>query len=550
MVGACAMPPEKAEQCGEAHSPFAGPAWGKVAPWVLVGAALFLFFFQLGRRELDASHEARAALNARWYLDHRQWGPSHLPDGTLEAQKPPGYYWAVAACTRWLGLDSPNAWTTRLPAALSGLAVIGAILGLTAWRGCRAEGQLATLLLVTMAAFVWLSRTARTDAALGSAIALGLLALEGGRGATGWRGVAWLVSASVCFAWGWLIKGPMAVVLPGAVLACRLAMEPKNPGLWRWAFWGGCALVAGSLAAWPWYWRADLVTDGQFGAEFFGLHHVGRGLGGSRLRGHPFWFYLGQLPLSALPASLLIPGACWLWWRRRGGDPGNPSEALGRWGLAWVLGGLVLLSLARFKRADYLVPLFPGLALWLGCALGPACRQWARQASPGRMRGLAYGAACGLGLWCAGWWCWWARQEGAGPGDRAVLAETIRMNRQAGGRLVFFQVEDHLLAHALGLPFETLVTWSPLLEAATRFGGVLVVTEPERLGEGWFVAPSMRVQTIARSPHDPDDKAVGKPLVCVRLEASAPVPGTKERADAAVSTTAIVDRTALHAGDH
>lgn len=547
MVGACAMPPEKAEPGREAYSPPVWTGWGKVAPWGVVGAALFLLFFQLGRRELDASHEARAALNAQWYLDHRQWGPSHLPDGTLEAQKPPGYYWAVAAGTRWLGLDRPNEWTTRLPAALSGLAVVGALLGLTAWRGCRAEGLLAALLLLTMAAFVWLSRTARTDAALSCAIALGLLALEGGRGATGWSGIAWWMSAAVCFAWGWLVKGPMAVVLPGAVLACRLAMEPKNQSLWRWVFWCGCALLAGSLAAWPWYLRADWVTDGQFGAEFFGLHHVGRGLGGSRLRGHPFWFYLGQLPLSALPASLLIPAAGWFWWHRRTGDPGNPSEALGRWGLAWVLGGLVLLSLARFKRADYLAPLFPGLALWLGCALWPACRKWASEASPGKVRGLVCGAACGLGLWSAGW-VWWAGRQGAGPADRAVLAETIRMNRQAAEGLVFFQVEDHLLAHALGLPFETVVTWSPLLEAASRSGGVVVVTEPERLAEGWFVAPAMRLQMIARSQGSPDRQAECKPLVCVRLEASAPLPGTKERADAAVPTTATIDRSALHAG--
>jgi len=507
---------------------------------------VFLLFFRLGDRDLDGSHEARAALNARWYLAHPGPGPSFLPDGTLEAQKPPAYYWAVAALTRLAGADAPDGWTTRLPAALSGLAVVLALGLLVGWRGGTAQGCLAAWLLLGMAAFVWLSRTARTDAPLGAAIALGLLALEAGRGTRAWVHGVWLLLASICFAAGWLIKGPMAVVLPAAVLLCRVAMEPKNYEVWRWAFGGGCALLVGSLLALPWFWHADQVSMGQFSTEFFGLHHVGRGLGGTRLREHPFWFYLAQFPISTLPASLLIPvGLAWCVRSQREHPRGD--RWLIRLGAAWVLGGLVLLSLARFKRADYLAPLFPGLALWLSAILWP----WCQSLESGLPRWKPLGRvalACALVVWCVGWGWWVSIPNQVALADRQELAASIGQTRGAGEHLVFFQVEDHLLAHHLGSDFETLVTWPPLREAAMQSGGVLVVTEPQRLAEGWFVDPSMRVDRLAMSAMVKPGQGTEKPLVCVRLQARAGNSKAEDRADAALPSSPIIERAALLVG--
>jgi len=513
---------------------------------ILPGLAFFLLFFRLGHRDLDGSHEARAALNARWYLDHPGPGPSFLPDGTLEAQKPPAYYWAVAALTRWLGADAPDAWTTRLPAALSGLAVVGALGLLVGWRGGLARGYLAAGLLLAMAAFVWLSRTARTDAPLGASIALGLLALEAGRGKRAWVYGLWLLLAALCFATGWLIKGPMAVVLPAAVLACRVALEPKNTAVWRWAFGGGCALLGGSLLALPWFWHADRVSMGQFSAEFFGLHHVGRGWGGTRLREHPFWFYLVQFPASTLPASLLIPVALWAAFRASAAQ-GPVDRGLARLGAAWVVGGLILLSLARFKRADYLAPLFPGLALWLSATLGPWC-QTLEIPLPQLITVRRVATALALWVWCAGWGWWVSLPNQVAVGDRVELAAAIGDARGAGDRLVFFQVEDHLLAHHLGASFETLVTWPPLREAASQPGGVLVVTEPERLGEGWFVDPSMRVNRLGPVAAVKLGQSTEKPLVCVRLRARTGTREAEDRADAALPSSPIAGGSALLVG--
>src|SRR4051794_23114744 len=84
----------------------------------LVVLSTTLFFRDLGGRDLWASHEARAAQNARRILDDGDWLQPRLYDDQPEYQKPAGYYWLVAA-VGWLrgGVD---AVAVRLPAAAAG----------------------------------------------------------------------------------------------------------------------------------------------------------------------------------------------------------------------------------------------------------------------------------------------------------------------------------------------------------------------------------------------------------------------------------------------
>src|SRR5438045_8795249 len=96
-----------------------------LSPCLLVSLSacllVLLFFARLGHRELYSSHEARAAQNAQRMLDTGEWGLPVLFDGQSDLQKPPGFYWLVAAAG-WLNGGEVNAWADRLPAAAAGLA--------------------------------------------------------------------------------------------------------------------------------------------------------------------------------------------------------------------------------------------------------------------------------------------------------------------------------------------------------------------------------------------------------------------------------------------
>src|SRR5262245_54285341 len=69
-----------------------------VAVLILIAVSAFLFLFRLGDRDLWSSHEGRAAQDAQTILEDGNWGLPHLFDRKyVDLQKPPLYYWLVAA---------------------------------------------------------------------------------------------------------------------------------------------------------------------------------------------------------------------------------------------------------------------------------------------------------------------------------------------------------------------------------------------------------------------------------------------------------------------
>ncbi|MGH7226583.1 MAG: glycosyltransferase family 39 protein, partial [Gemmataceae bacterium] len=110
-----------------------------------------------------SSHEARAAMDAQTILDDGDWGLPRLYDGRLELQKPPLYYWLVAALARLRG-GGVDAWAVRLPSAASALlCVLAVAVGLSIGRRRAAAGVLAAAVLATAVHFTWLARIGRID---------------------------------------------------------------------------------------------------------------------------------------------------------------------------------------------------------------------------------------------------------------------------------------------------------------------------------------------------------------------------------------------------
>src|SRR5438105_4732100 len=87
----------------------------------LIALSSPLFFYRLAERDLWSSHEARAAQDAQTMLLDQQWGMPRLFDRRPDLQKPPLYYWLVAAIARLRG-DTVDAWAVRLPAACAACA--------------------------------------------------------------------------------------------------------------------------------------------------------------------------------------------------------------------------------------------------------------------------------------------------------------------------------------------------------------------------------------------------------------------------------------------
>jgi hypothetical protein len=224
----------------------------------------------------------------------------------------------------------------------------------------------------------------------------------------------------------------------------------------------------------PWFLWADAQTDGRLVEVFFWKHNVERGLGGGTLAAHPWWFYGPRFAFDFLPWSVFLPAAGWLcvrrgWWHQ---DPEM------RFGFAWWLAVLFVLSCARFKRADYLLPAYPGAALFLG-AVAERCY---REMQGRRLLAFGFGtllAACVLG------WLVYAGDilpdRGEGREVRYLAAE-IRRRAPAPQLVLFFRTEAHALAFHVGRPIDTLLEWENLDIWAARPETYYVVMPAEYAG--------------------------------------------------------------------
>jgi 4-amino-4-deoxy-L-arabinose transferase-like glycosyltransferase len=429
----------------------------------------------------------------------------HLFDGRAELQKPPLYYWLVAAAGA-VGGGTVDAFDVRLPAAL---AAVGCVFGLVAlgWHYDRARaGLLAAVVLATAAHFTWLARIGRIDMPLtfttGVAASAGFLALRRRAAVTpGERvegGDGYLLVAYVAAAAGVLLKGPVGFLLPVAALAAYLVGEGEWPAAWEVRDWLALARRLGLrwglplvlVLTLPWFVAADEDTDGELFRVFFWYHNVARAIGGGHLRSNPWWFYGPQFFVDFLPWSPLVIGSAY-WVRRRGLLRDDP---LARFGLAWFLGVFTLLSCARFKRADYLLPAYPGAAVFLACVATRVARDWRR----GRVVDQLIPAVLILVMVAV----WTVRLEVKLPAeepyrDYRPLAAIVRREAPAPAEVVFFRTEAHALAFRVGRPLVVLVEWSDLEGRLARPGPHYVVTPPDCATECRLRLPGMSWETVS-----------------------------------------------------
>lgn len=461
----------------------------------------FLFFYRLAERDLWSSHEGRAAQDAETMLREGRWGIPRLFDDHADLQKPPLYYWLVAALAYLQG-GNADSWVVRLPAALSGLACVLILFLFGSGRGRPLAGFLGAAMLATMVHFTGLARIGRIDMPLTLAVSSALFGFyQGIRAERGsWCGFS---IAYVACAVAVLLKGPIGMILPAAVMGVFLCLEMRlaprfkddtpalrgePPAAARPAWtacaatlWWGVPLMLGLSA--PWFVWAWLHTDGELFRQFLWHHNVERAFGGSSLRAHEWWFYGPRLAVDLFPWSVLLPVAGKYFLRR--GRWREDDEA--RFGLVWLLSIVVLLSCVRFKRADYLVPAYPGAALFLGCMCERWFREKIRATQPKSGLTLAILSLVLVVLGCvAGWWFYTARilPRDEPAREHKSFAAAIRRLVPTPGLVIFFRVEAHALAFHVGKPINTILEWENIDIWAGRPGSYYIVMPPE-CAESW-----------------------------------------------------------------
>jgi 4-amino-4-deoxy-L-arabinose transferase-like glycosyltransferase len=307
------------------------------------------FFFGLGRQAITDSDEAFYAEAAREMVETGDWLTPHF-NYEDRWQKPALYYWLTAATYRIVG---PSEFGARLWSALSGLGLVL----LAWWAARRMSGDedgawLAGSITATSYGYFAMTRAALPDLPLAFFITLGIWSALERR----W----WLAGAAAGF--GFLMKGPVAVVLPGLVLLSIWWRERA----WRTLRVRDLAIAACIFAAigLPWYAAMWVEHGPAYLRSFFIADNLERFATDRFNEPRAFWFYLpvvigGLMPWAAylivLPARSLAAVVT----RARRLSPDEWRLVL------WAVVPLLFYTLSIGKQPRYILPVLPPLAILL-----------------------------------------------------------------------------------------------------------------------------------------------------------------------------------------
>lgn len=323
---------------------------------LLLTAAVLLYLPGLGVPSLWDIDEGN---NAECACEMRESGNWIVPtfNHQLRTDKPALLYWCQVAAYHLCGVGE---FAARLPSAAAALLTVL----LTYELGRRMFGALAGLLaglaLASALLFGGSAHFANPDALLNACTMLTFLLFWDGytRDDPGW--LAWV---GVSTGLGFLAKGPVGLVLPLAVINLYL--------LWarQWRQWLRPRMLLGVLlwvlVAVPWYALVGAETKGEFLRGFFGIHNLERALQPMEGHGGPVYYHALSLLLGFLPWSVfLLPTVRNAVREARSNDDG-PRQAT-RFLACWIAVYFVSFSISRTKLPNYILPLYPAVALLTG----------------------------------------------------------------------------------------------------------------------------------------------------------------------------------------
>jgi len=357
--------------------------------------AAILYLPGLGRPALWEPDEGRYAEIAR---EMAVSGDLVTPrnDYVRYFEKPPLVYWTEAAAIRIFGTTE---FAVRLPAALftAGQAAIVCAIGEVMFGA--AAGLLAAMALALSPIVFAFARFATLDpaltfflsAAMGAFLAAAR-APDFGAGA----GRRWMLLATAMLALGTLAKGPVAIVLGGAIALIWMLTEHRARELARMPF-VTCAIIYLAIVM-PWFIAAAHRNPGFL--EFFFVHEHLERYTISQEHGWGPWFFI----------PIVIGGAWpWIYFAPLGWFEMSRAPAAGRVSIlssrnflaAWFAVILIFFSIPRSKLGSYILPAMPPLAILAGYGL--AClRDLSRERIRGWMRAFACVNTLAAAAGCAG----------------------------------------------------------------------------------------------------------------------------------------------------
>ncbi|HEX2241842.1 MAG TPA: glycosyltransferase family 39 protein, partial [Gammaproteobacteria bacterium] len=314
---------------------------------------LAILFANLGGAAFFEPDEGRNAEKAREILLLNDWVTPHhnfLP--TLD--KPMAFFWLVALSFKSFGFSE---WAARLPSALAALGclVLVYLFARRQW-GVR-QALWSCLILVTSVGFFAFARIVIFDMALTFFITLVLFYFYSAARAENPRQRSFHCAVMyAALAAGTLIKGAVAVVLPGMVAAGYVLLTRQWSLVPRFQLARGALLYFAIVL--PWYLWSEMRNPGYL-RYFLMEEHFTRYTTAEFELSQAWYYFIVVAAVGFFPWIALFPQTARDAWRKR-------SEDTNQFLMLWALLPVLFFSFSQSQLPQYILPILPALALITG----------------------------------------------------------------------------------------------------------------------------------------------------------------------------------------
>jgi 4-amino-4-deoxy-L-arabinose transferase-like glycosyltransferase len=366
----------------------------RVGHWLLLAATWSVLCLpRLGGPSLWDIDEGNNGDCAREMYESGDWVVPRFNNQT-RYDKPVLLYWLQAACYSAFGV---NEFAARLPSAVAALFALLVTCELGRGLFGKRAGLLAALILASSVSFSASAHFANPDALLDLFTALSLYCWWSNFAK---RGRGWSVAAAAASGLGVLAKGPVGLLLPGAVVVLFIAWRRDWPRLLdRRLLW---AVLAFLVAAAPWYVWVGVETKGQWLIEFWQQHHYRRMTEALENHRGPLFYYVPVLLAGFAPWSIFLGPTAWLAWRGARAAAQGAERPAFQFLICWFAVFFAFFSVVSTKLPNYILPSYPAVAVLTGCFLDKWLRgdvalpAWVLRASMVCLALMGVGVVAGL----------------------------------------------------------------------------------------------------------------------------------------------------------
>ena len=323
----------------------------------LFALSTIVLFWKLGARSLKDWDEAIYAQISKEIVQNGDWLTLHWGYSPW-FHKPPLFMWTTAV---FYQLFEVNEFWARAASAFSGIGVVVLtyLLGRLAYN--ETAGFFAAVVLLTSYSFVGYSRFGTTDIMLTFFVYLAVYAyLKLDKKQQKWWYLVW-ASCGLAF----MTKGVAGLIAPIIIFLTLLLEKKLSLAVKSKYFWLGIILAV--MLVLPWHFALYLKHGQAFLSQYLGYHVIARSL--QSIEGHSggYLYYIWELNKHFFPWFYLAFFALVVSLKEY---LKNKKELL-----IFLLTFAIIIgiyTIAKTKLAWYIVPLYPGLAIFIGLTISKA----------------------------------------------------------------------------------------------------------------------------------------------------------------------------------